>query len=261
MSKTFRQYDSRWGRLSYPPGTRSTMASAGCGPTACASIIVNNPKYRNITPKTTRKFMLKGGYVPGGVGTMWSGIDACMKHFGFEVKRHNDMDSFFKEMNKGNRRAIILFGAGSRGGITWTSGGHYVPATMYKKKNGKHYLYTRDPGGRRNDGWHCYETQMKGLIKCIWTCRLLKTSSNGKKYTGTFPKLPARGYFKKGDSGMQVKYLQKLLNWALGTSLKADGSCGTKTISAVIDFQLKYNLKDDGMFGKKCLAKAKTIKK
>ncbi len=106
MSKTFRQYDSRWGRLSYPPGTRSTMASAGCGPTACASIIVNNPKYRNITPRTTRKFMLNGGYVPGGVGTMWSGIDACMKHFGFEVKRHNDMDSFFKEMNKGSRRAM-----------------------------------------------------------------------------------------------------------------------------------------------------------
>ncbi|MFR2877999.1 MAG: hypothetical protein ACLTCM_04645, partial [Anaerovoracaceae bacterium] len=105
MSKTFRQYDSRWGRLSYPPNTRSTMASAGCGPTACASIIVNNPKYKNITPRTTRKFMLNGGYVPGGVGTMWSGIDACMKHFGFEVKRHNDMDSFFKEMNKGSRRA------------------------------------------------------------------------------------------------------------------------------------------------------------
>ena len=136
MSKTFRQYDSRWGRLSYPPGTRSTMASAGCGPTACASIIVNNPKYKNITPKTTRNFMLDNNYVPGGVGTMWSGIDACMKHFGFEVKRHNDMDSFFKEMNKGSRRAVILFGAGSRGGITWTSGGHYVPATDFKKKNG-----------------------------------------------------------------------------------------------------------------------------
>lgn len=46
MSKTFRQYDSRWGRLSYPPNTRSTMASAGCGPTACASIIVNNPNIK-----------------------------------------------------------------------------------------------------------------------------------------------------------------------------------------------------------------------
>ena len=169
------------------------MAQRGCGPTACASIIVNNPKYRNITPRTTRKFMLKGGYVPGGVGTMWSGIDACMKHFGFEVKRHNDMDSFFKEMNKGSRRAIILFGAGSQEAASRGQvGGHYVPATMYKKTNGKHYLYTRDPGGRNNDGWHCYETQMKGLIKCIWTCRLKKG------YSGMFPNSADKRLFPQG---------------------------------------------------------------
>lgn len=255
MSKTFRQYDSRWGRLSYPPGTRSTMASAGCGPTACASIIVNNPKYKNITPRTTRKFMLKGGYVPGGVGTMWSGIDACMKHFGFEVKRHNDMESFFKEMNKGSRRAVILFGAGSRGGITWTSGGHYVPATMYKKKNGKHYLYTRDPGGRNNDGWHCYETQMKGLIKCIWTCRLKKG------YSGTFPTMPKRGYFREGDTGTQVKYLQKLLNWAVGTNLKIDGEYLDKTAAAVEKLEKMFGFKVNGNFGKDCLKKCRKLKK
>lgn len=82
-----------------------------------------------------------------------------------------------------------------------------------------------------------------------------------KKYSGVFPKLPSRGYFKSGDSGTQVKRLQKLLNWAVDAGLKVDGELGSKTIAAVKKFQKAYSLVVDGEFGKKSLAKAKTIKK
>ena len=82
-----------------------------------------------------------------------------------------------------------------------------------------------------------------------------------KKYSGVFPKLPSRGYFKSGDSGTQVKNLQKLLNWAIDAGLKVDGDCGAKTIAAVKKFQKAYDLEVDGKFGKNTLAKAKTIKK
>lgn len=82
-----------------------------------------------------------------------------------------------------------------------------------------------------------------------------------KGYTGTFPKLPSRGYFKSGDKGTQVKYLQKLLNWLTGAGLVVDGIVGQKTINAVRTFQEDTGLVEDGLFGKNCLAKAKTIKK
>lgn len=82
-----------------------------------------------------------------------------------------------------------------------------------------------------------------------------------KKYTGAFPTLPKRGYFKKGDDGTQVKRLQRLLNWAVDAGLKVDGDCGSKTIAAVKKFQKAYDIKVDGLFGKKSLAKAKKIKK
>jgi surface antigen len=88
-----------------------------------------------------------------------------------------------------------------------------------------------------------------------------ETAQVKKKYSGTFPKLPVRGYFKKGDNGTQVKYLQKLLNWAIGTELKVDGVIGNMTLAAIETFQAKYGLKVDGLFGSKSLAKAKTIKK
>ncbi|MGN0702444.1 MAG: phage tail tip lysozyme [Lentihominibacter sp.] len=81
-----------------------------------------------------------------------------------------------------------------------------------------------------------------------------------KAYSGVFPKLPKRGYFKKGDKGTQVKRLQKFLKWC-GYSVTTGGTYGTKTISAVKKLQKKLGLKQDGKFGKQTLAKAKTIKK
>ena len=83
MSVIYRQYDSRWGKLSYPSG--NTMAGSGCGPTACANVIANKSN-SSVTPKNTRKFMLNGNYAVKNAGTKWSGIPACLKHWGYSVK-------------------------------------------------------------------------------------------------------------------------------------------------------------------------------
>ena len=82
-----------------------------------------------------------------------------------------------------------------------------------------------------------------------------------KTYTGTFPTLPSRGYFKKGDKGTQVKNLQKFLNWALDLNLVVDGIIGDATINAVKRFQKEVKITSDGLFGKSSLNKAKTYKK
>lgn len=86
-------------------------------------------------------------------------------------------------------------------------------------------------------------------------------STTKKTYTGTFPTLPSRGYFKKGDKGTQVKNLQKFLNWYGDNKLTVDGVFGSNTYVAVRNFQSKENLVVDGQFGKKSLEKAKAIKK
>jgi hypothetical protein len=82
-----------------------------------------------------------------------------------------------------------------------------------------------------------------------------------KTYTGTFPTLPSRGYFKKGDTGTQVKNLQKFLNWALDLNLVVDGIIGNATINAVKQFQKKVKITQDGLFGKTSLNKAKSYTK
>lgn len=170
---TYKQADSRWGKLNY--NGSSTMATAGCGPTAVA--MLGYAVAGKSTPVSCMKYMQKHGYAIRNNGTAWAGIPACMRACGLQdVKNVAKMADVFSYLSKGYC-AVFLFRAGSRGGITWTTAGHYIAVTDYKVQNGKHYLYTRDSGGRNHTGWYCYETQMKGLIPQVWVGKVPSKAS------------------------------------------------------------------------------------
>lgn len=109
-----------------------------------------------------------------------------------------------------------------------------------------------------------WETEKKEVSKKETT-----TKETAKKtYSGTFPTLPERGYFKIGDGyktltnyKTQIKRVQKLLNWIMDAEIKVDGEYGPKTAALCGKYQKKYGLVVDDEFGNKSLAKAKTIKK
>jgi GH25 family lysozyme M1 (1,4-beta-N-acetylmuramidase) len=83
-----------------------------------------------------------------------------------------------------------------------------------------------------------------------------------KTYSGKFPMLPDRGYFKLKDESNEVRKLQKFLNWYDETNkLAVDGIFGEKTRYAVIRFQKSEGLNVDGLFGSKSLDRAKKCKK
>lgn len=84
---------------------------------------------------------------------------------------------------------------------------------------------------------------------------------NATGYTGTYPTLPSRRYFKYGDTGTEVKNLQKLLNYINGDNLVVDGIIGNLTIASVKKFQKNNNLSVDGLFGEKSLARAREVSK
>lgn len=120
--------------------------------------------------------------------------------------------------------------------------------------------------GGSYDMWQYSSTDTVPGFSGIRDCNKAYTLFDGKKpvrkkYAGTFPKLPKRGYFKSGDRGTQVKYLQSLLNWLTGSGLAVDGIVGQRTINAVYAFQEDVGLYEDGLFGKNCLAKSKEVKR
>lgn len=169
---TYKQYDSRWGNKNY--NGSSTMSQGGCGPTACAMIIYGIDG--KTTPLDTMKYMQTHGdsthkkFALYGQGTAWNGITQCLKNGGLkDVQVVTSMSKAFDLMSKGYV-GVLRFQPGTRGGVTWTTAGHYIAVTDYKVSNGKHYFYTRDSGGRNHTGWYCYETTMKGLLDdpAIW---------------------------------------------------------------------------------------------
>lgn len=82
-----------------------------------------------------------------------------------------------------------------------------------------------------------------------------------KKYDGTWPKLPSRGYFQEGDSGKEVEKLQMLLCWMnVYKNEDVDGKYGQKTTEAVRDLQKKVKTPQNGKFGNKCLPYCKKYK-
>ena len=232
----YKQYDSRWGKINY--NGSSNYATAGCGPTSVANLAYAVDK--SVTPLTVGKYMQKHGYAVPNHGTAWSGIPAAMKSFGLQnVQWLSAMSDVFNSSSKGYCN-VFLFKAGSRGGVCWTTSGHYVAVTDYTVSNGKHYFYTRDSGGRDHTGWYCYETQMKGLIKHVWTGKVQGvTPTPTPTPTG---KLTVDGKFGPASKKAMQKWL----------GVKQDGVIGKATTKAL---QKKVGANVDGVWG------AKTTKK
>lgn len=238
--KTYKQADSRWGNKNY--NGSSTMAQAGCGPTSVAMLAYAVDG--KTTPWDVAKFMQKNGYAIRNNGTAWSGIPAAMKHFGLkDVKNVAKMEDVWKYMKKGYC-AVFLFSAGTRGGVTWTTGGHYIAVTNYKTSGTHHMLYTRDSGGRNHTGWYTYETQMKRLIPQIWVGYVPgKLKVEDTPTTTTEAPAPTT-VVKKNKKCIDVSDHQGKIDWQ---KVKADG-IGTAVIRAGygknnIDGRAKENIK------------------
>ena len=75
-----------------------------------------------------------------------------------------------------------------------------------------------------------------------------------------FPTIPSRGYFKLGDSSVEVKKMQKILLAVVPNCLPrygADGEFGSETSHAVYLVQSKLNITRDHLYGPKTQAACK----
>lgn len=121
---------------------------------------------------------------------------------------------------------------------------------------------TSKNGSQSNGGMVCEQARpYKWICSAVRPKYEPETPHKAVPYPGTFPVLPKRGWFQKGDKGVQVQFLQGFLNWAMDYDLDTDGEIGPRTVRAIYAFQAEYGLTQDGGFGSACLKKAKTIKK
>ena len=89
----------------------------------------------------------------------------------------------------------------------------------------------------------------------------VSTPTKTERYKYELPKIPSRGWFTSGDTGDEVKKVQRFVKWYTQNNLTIDGIYGRKTMEAVRNFQGREKLAVDGLFGKECLTRAKTVKR
>lgn len=110
---------------------------------------------------------------------------------------------------------------------------------------------------------------LKGLVRRREAeHKLFCTPVEKRGYSGKFPELPKRGYYKLGDGyvqlrshNTQIERTQRLINWVMDFGLVDDGEYGKKTVKAVTRLQERFGLEPNGCFGNKCLKACKNFKK
>jgi hypothetical protein len=90
-----------------------------------------------------------------------------------------------------------------------------------------------------------------GVTTTATTPPSTKPASTTPAQTAPTITLPPVGYLRSGDTGTQVKNLQKALILLGSTTLKADGNFGPATATAVTAFQKANGLTADGVVGQK----------
>lgn len=212
----YRQADSRWASLPYP-GRGYNFGPNACGACAVLHCIIEMDKYKNWTPANVQPYMKQ--YATYGSGTTWAGIQKALVYYGLkDVANIPTMPQLWRELQKGNRVGVLLFGS-TKGpdGTVWTTGGHYIAFVDYKYENGQHWLYLKDSGGRKHDRWWSYEKSMKGDVRQVWIGRLPNGHEIDGKPTDVDPAPSTDGKLTiDGVGGVAtIKALQKYLKMSV----------------------------------------------
>lgn len=100
----------------------------------------------------------------------------------------------------------------------------------------------------------CEVNVYKGFLRVLEVPALLEGAVTKQEVTSNAT-VTVNMNLRKGDSGDEVKQLQKLLNILNDADLELDGKYGSLTEQAVKDFQTKYEIKIDGIVGPETSAK------
>lgn len=165
-SVDYKQNDKRWGDLPYAvDGERSTIKSAGCGPTALANVLaaIVSPY---IDPVTLASWARRHNYKVKASGTSYSFFVPCAKAYGVTVRRLNTSNIYGNSNSSYHAQVMAELQAGNwviacMGKGHWTRSGHYI--TVYGFKDGM--VYINDPASTKEsracNTWEYFKKQVK----------------------------------------------------------------------------------------------------
>lgn len=168
----YMQTDPKWKNEPYRTSAeKSTIGSAGCGPSCMAMVIAEwvDPK---VTPVTTTQWSMAHGYKATGNGTYHTYFKPQAAAYGLECKQLNGES--FLYMSKSNAEkyhkmahdyvddgylVICLMGKGN-----WTRGGHFI---LWYSNSGNN-VYINDPASTKQERAVNTFDLLKSQVRFYW---------------------------------------------------------------------------------------------
>ena len=222
----YMQRDSKWKSLSYAvDGERSTIGSAGCGPTAMAMVLASlvNPY---IDPITTASWARMKGYKVKASGTAYSYFVPQGKQYGINITSICAGNIYHKPTNSAHNTALAELKKGNwliacMGPGVWTSGGHYI--LVYGYKDGKVYI-NDSASTKENRACNTWDT-FKNEVKYYWSVEVPESIKKSGKIVSV-------GKLNQNDFVREVQF-------CCGAGL--DGDAGNQTLSKTITVSKSVN--------------------
>ncbi len=223
----YKQNDSRWGDLPYAvDGEKSTIKSAGCGPTALANVLaaIVSPY---IDPVTLASWARMKNYKVKASGTSYSFFVPCAAAYGVKVRRINTSNIYGNSNSPYHVQVLSELLAGNwviacMGKGNWTSSGHYV--TVYGYKNGM--VYINDPASTKEsracNTWEYFRKQ----VKYYWVVEVPDVTRNKGIATD--------GTYRHEDFVREVQFC---------TGATPDGVAGSQTLVKTVTVSADKNRK------------------
>lgn len=240
MSNKYMQYDIRWKDTQY---CGEPCSVSGCGAMAIASII-------NVYPPDIMNWITNNGYASNKSGTYQSGINACLKAYGYSSLKltsssqaGKDVTEILKKIEKhvsNGGTAILLMGGKNSGCLTnyWSYSGHYISIV----NSDSNRLYVYDSAFDARSGWHSL-SGFNGDLKHAWIC---DAPGERSLFNMDFNLIEV----KAGDCGTDVRLLQMCLKSMGYYKDTIDSVFGNNTHNAVIQCQKESGyLTVDGVAG------------
>lgn len=221
----YKQNDRLWGGLSYAvDGERSTIKSAGCGPTSLADVLaaIVSPY---IDPVTLAAWARGHNYKVKNSGTSYSFFVPCAAAYGVTVRRLNTSNVYGKSSDSVHDQALAELQKGNwliacMGKGNWTRSGHYI--VVYGYEDG--YVYINDPAStkeaRAKNTWDLFKSQ----VKYYWTVNVPgEIMRNG---------IVKDGAYRQEDFVREVQFC---------TGATPDGKPGSEALSKTVTVSAKKN--------------------
>ena len=165
---SYLQTDGRWRDKPYRvTGEKSTIGSAGCGP-SCAAMVISTLTGKTVTPVDTCDWSIRHGYKALNQGTYYSYFVPQLKAYGIQCKQmlgsrilnqpNHAIHEKVKQYLAQGYYVIALMGPG-----TWTKSGHFVLVWDWDCK-----VRICDPASTRAERLNGDLDTFRGEVRMYW---------------------------------------------------------------------------------------------